>query len=211
MPPTGCNSSLRTLPLVTGNVDLTIGYSLQRVDVNQLGINLSFTKSGVNQDSQYYWSWWGGYVAPVTTPYKDDIVTSIVYADVSYFEIYNNAQAPTEFPATWCVGFRQPRNSDHAATDDLRSRRARCTRVDRCAGNPRGGQRREPRHFPRHAYETVVGQRNSGIILSVLGCRLQATIWMGLRCWLESRRVTLLHAINGKLCTGEEGLHRALQ
>src|SRR5271157_820984 len=67
------------------NVNLTTGYSLQRVDVNKLGINLSFTKSGVNTSSQYYWSWWGGYVAPTSTPYKDDIVTSVVYSDVAYF------------------------------------------------------------------------------------------------------------------------------
>jgi len=84
--------------------NLTTGYSLQRVDVNKLGINLSFTKSGVNQSSQYYWSWWGGYVAPVTTPFKDDIVTTIVYSDVSYFEIYNNERAG-DFPATWCVDY----------------------------------------------------------------------------------------------------------
>ena len=83
---------------------LTTGYSLQRVDVNKLGINLSFTKSGVNESSQYYWSWWGGYVAPVTTPYKDDIVTTVVYSDVSFFEIYNNERAEG-FPSTWCVDY----------------------------------------------------------------------------------------------------------
>ena len=83
---------------------LTTGYSLERVDVNKLGINLSFTKSGVNQGSQYYWSWWGGYVAPTSTPYKDDIVTSVVYSDVHYFEIYNNERAEG-FPSTWCVDY----------------------------------------------------------------------------------------------------------
>lgn len=83
---------------------LTTGYSLQRVDVNKLGINLSFTKSGVNETSQYYWSWWGGYVAPVTTPFKDDIVTTVVYSDVSFFEIYNN-QTAEGYPATWCVDY----------------------------------------------------------------------------------------------------------
>ena len=74
---------------VTANEELTTGYSLQRVDVNRLGINLSFTKSGVVQNSQYFWSWWGGYVAPVTMPYTDDIVTSIVYKEIQYFEIWN--------------------------------------------------------------------------------------------------------------------------
>jgi membrane-associated protease RseP (regulator of RpoE activity) len=84
--------------------NLTTGYSLQRVDVNKLGINLSFTKSGVNQSSQYYWSWWGGYVAPVSTPFNDDIVVSVVYTDVTYFEIYNNERA-VGYPATWCVDY----------------------------------------------------------------------------------------------------------
>jgi PDZ domain len=80
---------------------LTSGYSLQRVDVNRLGINLSFTKSGVVQSSQYFWSWWGGYVAPVTTPYSDDIVTSIVYSEIEYFEIWNFPHEKNQ--ATWCV------------------------------------------------------------------------------------------------------------
>src|ERR1039457_3195369 len=85
---------------------LTSGYSLQRVDVNRLGINLSFTKSGVVQDSQYFWSWWGGYVAPVTTSYADGIVTSIVYADVAYFELYHNGRSTevvSAHGANWCV------------------------------------------------------------------------------------------------------------
>src|SRR5271157_2719766 len=87
---------------VTANEELTTGYSLQRVDVNRLGVNLSFTKSSVTQDSQYYWSWWGGYVAPVITSYTNDIVASIVYADVAYFELYHNGRG-SDFPAIWCI------------------------------------------------------------------------------------------------------------
>jgi len=87
---------------VTANEELTTGYSLQRVDVNRLGVNLSFTKSSVTQDSQYYWSWWGGYVAPVITSHTDDIVASIVYADVAYFELYHNGRG-SYFPAIWCI------------------------------------------------------------------------------------------------------------
>jgi S1-C subfamily serine protease len=93
---------------VTANEELTTGYSLQRVDVNRLGINLSFTKSGVVQDSQYFWSWWGGYVAPVTTSYTDGIVTSIVYADVAYFELYHNGRSTevvSAHGANWCVDY----------------------------------------------------------------------------------------------------------
>jgi hypothetical protein len=80
---------------------LTSGYSLVSADVNQLGINLSFSKSGVNQKTQYFWSWDGGYVAPVSTPYKDDVVTSIVFADIKFFEIWNFHEKG--MPAPWCV------------------------------------------------------------------------------------------------------------
>jgi hypothetical protein len=81
---------------------LTIGYSLQRVEVSKLGINLSFTKSGATTHTQYFWTWGGGYNAPVTTPYQDDIVTQIVFADVAYFEISHNDKA-AQYPANWCA------------------------------------------------------------------------------------------------------------
>ncbi len=84
------------------SVGLTRGYSLLSADVNQLGINLSFSKSGVDQKTQYFWSWGGGYVAPVSTPYKDDVVVSIVYADIKFFEIWNYLHMKGT-PATWCV------------------------------------------------------------------------------------------------------------
>ena len=85
---------------------MTTGYSLQRVDVSRLGINLSFTKSGVVQSSQYFWSWWGGYVAPVTTPYSDDIVTSIVYEEINYFEIWKFSHERND--TTWCAAAITP-------------------------------------------------------------------------------------------------------
>ena len=82
-------------------IGLTSGYSLVSADVNQLGINLSFSKSGVIQDSKWFWSWGGGYSAPISTPYKDDIVTSVPFADIKYFEIqYINQKG---MPAPWCV------------------------------------------------------------------------------------------------------------
>ena len=84
------------------SVGLTSGYSLLSADVNQLGVNLSFSKSGVDQKTQYFWSWEGGYVAPVSSPYKSDVVTSIVYANIKYFEIWNYVHEE-KMPATWCV------------------------------------------------------------------------------------------------------------
>jgi hypothetical protein len=185
-----------------GNVDLTTGYSLQRVDVNKLGINLSFTKSGVNQESQYFWSWTGGYVAPVTTPYKDDIVTSVVYADVSYFEIYNNAQA-AGFPSTWCVDYvnRGPqttRNSticvpaepdSHGLIDAL------ATLVVASGGSldvspgvqMRQSSDKEFRNHPERAGLQITR-------LDIGGPPLLAGLKEG----------DIIHSINGKLCTGED-------
>ena len=69
--------SPRLIPLHIGpkTVSLTAGYSLERLNENKLGLNLYFTKSGVEQKTQYFWAWNGGYDAPISTPYKDDIVT----------------------------------------------------------------------------------------------------------------------------------------
>jgi membrane-associated protease RseP (regulator of RpoE activity) len=193
-------SSPHFAPLV-GNVDLTTGYSLQRVDVNKLGINLSFTKSGVNQSSQYYWSWWGGYVAPVTTPFKDDIVTTIVYADVSYFEIYNNAQA-VDFPSTWCVDYvnRGPQTTRNsticvaAQADSYGLIDALATLVVASGGSLdispgvqiRPSSDKEFRNHPARAGLQITR-------LEVGGPPLLAGIKEG----------DIIHSINGKLCTGE--------
>ncbi len=91
-------------PLGTsGNYFVTTGYSVARIDVNKLGINVSFTKSGFVQGTKYYWGWWGGlYDMPTSTPYKDDIVTSVIYADIRFFRIvdYSNLK---KYPAPWCV------------------------------------------------------------------------------------------------------------
>lgn len=80
----------------------TSGYRLEHVDVNKLGLNLSFTKSGVVQSSEYFWSWTGGYNAPVSTPYTDDIVTSIVYSEIQYFNLWTWPKVKN-LATPWCV------------------------------------------------------------------------------------------------------------
>ncbi len=84
------------------NYWLTAGYRLDHVDVSTLGLNLSFTRSGVAEHSEYFWSWGGGYNAPVSTPYTDAIVTTLVYSDIDRFEIWAWPKAKN-FPDTWCV------------------------------------------------------------------------------------------------------------
>ena len=188
-----------------GNVDLTTGYSLQRVDVNKLGINLSFTKSGVNESSQYYWSWWGGYVAPVSTPYKDDIVTSVVYADVAYFEVYNNAQA-VGYPSTWCVdyvsrGAQTTRNSTICVVSQADSYvliDALATLVVASGGtldiSPgmqwKQSSDKEFRNHPERAGLQITR-------MDVAGPALLAGI----------REGDIVHSIDGKLCTGGNVFH----
>jgi hypothetical protein len=96
--------SPRLIPLRMGPkaVSFSAGYSLERLSENKLGLNLFFTKSGVEQKTQYFWAWNGGYDAPISTPYKSDVVISIAYAEIESFEIW-------DFPwtkgnqETWCV------------------------------------------------------------------------------------------------------------
>lgn len=92
------------MPLVVGPKmsQLKADYTLQRLDENRLGINLSFSRSGVNQKTQYFWSWTGGYTAPVSTPYQDNVVTSIVYADIESFSVWNYPRSKQN-PESWCV------------------------------------------------------------------------------------------------------------
>jgi len=96
--------SPRLIPFAIGpkTFSLGTGYSLERLSENKLGINLSFSKSGVEQKTEYFWSWTGGYDAPVSTAYKSDVVTSIVYAEIDYFYLWEFSRTK-ENPETWCV------------------------------------------------------------------------------------------------------------
>ena len=96
--------SPRLIPFAIGpkTFSLGTGYSLDRLSENKLGINLSFSKSGVEQKTQYFWSWTGGYDAPVSTSFKSDVVTSIVYAEIDYFYFWTFSRTK-ENPEAWCV------------------------------------------------------------------------------------------------------------
>jgi hypothetical protein len=77
------------------------GYSLQRADVNKFGILLGFRKSGAVLGGRYHWSWGSGYNPSIYTPQKDDLVTSIVFRDISYFQIWKVPMGRGQ--AGWCV------------------------------------------------------------------------------------------------------------
>jgi len=89
---------------------LTNNYALARVEVSKQGFKLYFSKSPAQQ-IQFLWNWNGASAAPPYAPYTGDILTSMVFANISQFRILNFNQAPNIFPATWCV---QPDNQPSA-------------------------------------------------------------------------------------------------
>jgi hypothetical protein len=126
--------SPRLIPLRIGpkTVSLSAGYSLERLNENKLGLNLFFTKSGVEQKTQYFWAWDGGYNAPVSTPYKSDVVISIAYAEIESFEIWDYPWTKGN-QETWCVvpvvaknannGIRGPKNKGGGPNSSISERK----------------------------------------------------------------------------------------
>jgi hypothetical protein len=77
-------------------VDENTTFVLERMAGNNLGVNLFFTESGVEQKSN-------GLLSLTTTsvPYKKERVVSIVFADIEAYEILMNTFRSTATP--WCV------------------------------------------------------------------------------------------------------------
>lgn len=76
---------------------LTTGFTLTNVSRTDIGINLFFTSSGTQKQTTGLFS-----TNTVMVPFKKDIVTSIAYADIDFFEIWNFPKA-NGAPAPWCV------------------------------------------------------------------------------------------------------------
>lgn len=53
-----------------------------RVEVNGTGVQMFFSESGTIQTTQYFWSWTGGYNAPVSHPYANSAVFSLIYSSL---------------------------------------------------------------------------------------------------------------------------------
>jgi PDZ domain len=70
------------LPRIRSN-----GTAAERLTVDRNGVNIFFSQHGVHQSTQYFWSWYGGYNAPVSTPYDDEWSISISYTSVRGFSI----------------------------------------------------------------------------------------------------------------------------
>jgi hypothetical protein len=59
------------------------GYSgAQRVNVDSNGVQMFFSESGTVVKSQYFWSWGGGYNAPVSVPYSNSTTFSVMYSQI---------------------------------------------------------------------------------------------------------------------------------
>jgi hypothetical protein len=81
---------------------LTNSYTLARVDVSKQGIKLYFSKSPAQQ-IQFLWNWNGISTAAPYAPYTGDIITTMLFANISRFQILNFYQAANVFTAIWCV------------------------------------------------------------------------------------------------------------
>jgi hypothetical protein len=71
-------------------------FTLDKANENNLGLNLFFTETGSYEKSPGLLS-----LTTVTVPYKKEDIVSIVYADISSFEIRNNTGDASASP--WCV------------------------------------------------------------------------------------------------------------
>ncbi len=70
-------------------------YTLTNMSGNKLGLNVFFTVTGVDQKPQGLLG-----LTTISTPFKRDSVTSIVYANIDYFRISNISNGGL---APWCV------------------------------------------------------------------------------------------------------------
>jgi hypothetical protein len=71
-------------------------FTLDRMAENNLGLNLFFTETGVEQKSQGLLS-----LTTISVPYKKERIISIVFADIEAFDIRTNTSRPGASP--WCV------------------------------------------------------------------------------------------------------------
>jgi len=78
----------------SGSYDASTHYTLTNFTQNDLGINLFFNESGVKSVPQGLLG-----LTSIDTPYTQDSVASIAYANIEYFEIRNTTSSPTP----WCV------------------------------------------------------------------------------------------------------------
>jgi membrane-associated protease RseP (regulator of RpoE activity) len=177
----------------------TTGYTLERVSENKLGINFFFSKSGVEQKTQYFWSWTGGYNAPVATPYKDDIVVSIVYAEIEYFDIWDFSFTRST-PPTWCVapvGGSSGKNNVICVSTEADARGladALATLAVACGGNLRtsSGMTMSPmtdKDLRKHPEEA--------------GCLVHEVDLDGPGAQAGIQQDDILHTVNGTICSKE--------
>jgi membrane-associated protease RseP (regulator of RpoE activity) len=61
---------------------------VQQLSIYQYGVNFLFSEHGMDQETQYFWSWDGGYNAPIVTPYENNWSFSIKYASVRFMRAF---------------------------------------------------------------------------------------------------------------------------
>jgi hypothetical protein len=121
-------------------------YTLTNFTQNELGINLFFNESGVKDVPQGLLG-----LTSISTPYSQDSVASIAYANIEFFEIRNFNSSPTP----WCV---YPMGKESGNGIICVADEGYCSSGCRCAGNFGGGLRKESEHVLQHGLGADDGQ-----------------------------------------------------
>ena len=95
------SSQLAPVTIDKDNFYLESGYSFESGDASKFGIRLVFRKGHAAKEGQGRWSWDSKYDSSAYTPGKDDIVSSLVYAEIGYFQIWKVPAG--NGAAKWCV------------------------------------------------------------------------------------------------------------
>jgi len=90
------------------------GYSVARADVSRAGVLLSFRRNGAGEPSEFHSSWGSRFSASGYTPGSDNLVVSIDYREIAYFQIWT---VPSNRGAdAWCV---EPMHHHAGRSDDV--------------------------------------------------------------------------------------------
>lgn len=82
----------------SGSYTAATHYTLTNFTQSELGINLSFNASGVEDVPQGLLG-----LTSISTPFSRDTVASIAYANIEFFEIRNMNVTRSSAPTPWCV------------------------------------------------------------------------------------------------------------
>ncbi len=94
------------LQVMAPHISCMSGAPAQQITINSYGMKVDCSRSGVSTQARYFWSWDGGYAAPVQTPYKIDETKSVLYSNVSSFVLFQAHGKPLNYAGKFGVPFK---------------------------------------------------------------------------------------------------------